>query len=38
MIDAIKSQGIAFYWFFGWAALLGMVAPFLVLYLAVDGG
>lgn len=38
MIEAIKEQGIAFYWFFGWAALMGMGAPFIVLYLAVNGG
>jgi len=38
MIEAIKEQGKAFYWFFGWAALLGMGASFIVLYLSIFGG
>ncbi|CAH0537716.1 hypothetical protein VMF7928_01268 [Vibrio marisflavi CECT 7928] len=38
MLKYLMNLDRSYYYFFGWAALLGLIAPFIVLIVAINGG
>jgi len=38
MLKHLMNLDRSYYYFFGWAVLLGLIAPFTVLFVALNGG